>query len=311
MHKLQYDSFYKFLVSAGIILIVFPVAGLVFFINSDVLLITQSEYQNLSDYSLQALQQKETFCHFMSSLFPNIAVIFLLIGFVLLIYGCYKWNGIQSQLDDQVKYATIMQKINAEKMTAEEVLRKATAETLDTESDTAESQPTDHNTEQNTQVDPVSDMQDKPHNLDNRLNDPLYHRVMRYLEVEDVCYNRMFEQYGKHYNMQRHVKIAGKEYDFIGVSKSKHNNRDILFEVKYGVTPVFIRNILRYVNSFEEAGIHYEKNAHRNFELVMLIVTSVEKLDVIKHKVRCQQSQSKRGFEIKYLFFTEEELFSE
>ena len=51
MDKLQYDSLYKFLVSLGIILIALPIAALVYLLNSEPILISQSDFDALSEYS--------------------------------------------------------------------------------------------------------------------------------------------------------------------------------------------------------------------------------------------------------------------
>lgn len=60
MDKLQYDSFYKFLVSLGIILIAAPVLCLYFVVNNqEQLLISQNEYEALSEASLFLLQERE------------------------------------------------------------------------------------------------------------------------------------------------------------------------------------------------------------------------------------------------------------
>lgn len=59
MDKLQYDSLYKFLVSLGVVLIALPIAAFVFIANSATLIISQAEYESLSEYSIQDLEQRE------------------------------------------------------------------------------------------------------------------------------------------------------------------------------------------------------------------------------------------------------------
>ena len=51
MDKLQYDSFYKFLVSLGIVLITLPIFVLLYILNADYILISQNDYNNLSAIS--------------------------------------------------------------------------------------------------------------------------------------------------------------------------------------------------------------------------------------------------------------------
>ena len=58
MDKLQYDNLYKFLVSLGIVLIIVPVAALAFLLNMEPLLISQVDYDSLSDFSLQMIANR-------------------------------------------------------------------------------------------------------------------------------------------------------------------------------------------------------------------------------------------------------------
>lgn len=53
MDKLQYDSFYKFLVSLGMLLITLPVLAYLYILNTDYELISQNDYDNLSEISIQ------------------------------------------------------------------------------------------------------------------------------------------------------------------------------------------------------------------------------------------------------------------
>ena len=59
MSKLEYDNLYKFLVSFGIILIILPFAALFYFYNSSPILISQTEYDSLSAYTLELINSKK------------------------------------------------------------------------------------------------------------------------------------------------------------------------------------------------------------------------------------------------------------
>ena len=50
MEKLQYDSFYKFLVSLGVILIALPIVALVFVVNGEILLLSQVVFKKILNY---------------------------------------------------------------------------------------------------------------------------------------------------------------------------------------------------------------------------------------------------------------------
>lgn len=64
MDKLQYDSFYKFLVSLGIVLITLPGLAFLYLLNTDYELISQVDYDNLSHISIQRIQHSEKLLNF-------------------------------------------------------------------------------------------------------------------------------------------------------------------------------------------------------------------------------------------------------
>ena len=83
MDKLQYDSFYKFLVSLGLILLALPFAALIFLFYVDPILISQVEYDALSEFSLQMIENRNELVSMAISVFPVVsAVAFLHLHFV-------------------------------------------------------------------------------------------------------------------------------------------------------------------------------------------------------------------------------------
>ena len=101
MDKLQYDSFYKFMVSAGVVLVAAPLVGLYYLLsNGNQILITQTEYESLSATSMQFVQQRDqTILHVLKAL-PWLLGGLILIGLVCLIYGGIKWHNIQKEIND-------------------------------------------------------------------------------------------------------------------------------------------------------------------------------------------------------------------
>lgn len=95
MSKLEYDNLYKFLLSLGIVLIVFPVAVLVYLLGIEPILISQLEYDELSAFSLQMLENRNRLTSFFILTFPWIAGILMFAGVVLLVCGIIKWVELQ------------------------------------------------------------------------------------------------------------------------------------------------------------------------------------------------------------------------
>ena len=303
MNKLQYDSFYKFLVSAGIILIIFPIIALGFFFNSEILILSQNEFDNLSEHSLRAICQKENIIHFIITIFPFVACGLLLLGVVLLIYGCYKWRKIQNHLDEQVESDTTIKKINAKKMSAEEIVNKASFEVSETEVP-FDIDPVINDSNPNSDVDKKGNYKAKSQDIRNsHIN-----HIIDYMKVERMCFMEVNRQYGKRYDLQNNVKIDNIEYDFIAVSK--YDNIDIIFEVKYWRSLPASSAISNMLDRLTKAGINYENSAHRNFRLTLIIVTPNKNIDLIKNRINIMQNENDNHAPIKIEYYVEEELLS-
>lgn len=303
MNKLQYDSFYKFLVSAGIILIIFPIIALGFFFNSEILILSQNEFDNLSEHSLRAICQKENILHFIINISPFVACGLFLLGVVLLIYGCYKWSKIQNHLDEQVKSDTTIKKINAKKMSAEEIVNKASFEVSETEV------PFD--------IDPVIKDNYPKSVIDEKGNNKVksqdirnshINHIIDYMKVERMCFMEINGQYEKKYDLQNNVKIDNMGYDFIAVSK--YDNIDIIFEVKYLRSVPASSAISNMLYRLTKAGVNYENSAHRNFRLTLIIVTPKNNIDLIKNRINQMQNEKDILVPINIKYFIEEELLS-
>lgn len=77
MDKLQYDSFYKFLVSLGMLLITLPVLAFLYVLNMDCKLISQSDYDNLSQISIQRIQNNENLLDFTTTIMPVASIVLI------------------------------------------------------------------------------------------------------------------------------------------------------------------------------------------------------------------------------------------
>lgn len=125
MEKLQYDSFHKFIVSLGIILITLPIVGYIFFIKSEPIILNQNDFNTLSTFSLKMINEKWIMIETFTRILPFLS------GSILIIYGCKKWGKIQKQLDDQIGYDTTIKKFNVQKMNILEIKFKTAKELLE------------------------------------------------------------------------------------------------------------------------------------------------------------------------------------
>ncbi|GAA0637092.1 hypothetical protein [Bifidobacterium pullorum] len=253
MDKLQYDSLYKFLVSLGIILIALPIAALVYLLNSEPILISQSDFDALSEYSQQMIGHRDSITTYFIDIFPWFGGIFICLGVLFLGYGIYKWTSVQKNLDKKLDAEATMQTLSLMEMSAKEVEAKVEEEVSEeTSAETVDEPP------------PISE-------------DTHLCQINRYKEIEDLCYNYFTAKYSRNYTFKQNIRMGKYHCDFIGVSKK--DNIDLLVEVKYWKSPVSISGRLKEVlYRLFDAGVNYETIAHRNFTLLVVIVTTKEQL---------------------------------
>lgn len=271
MDKLQYDSLYKFLVSLGIILIALPIAALVYLLNSEPILISQTDFDALSEYSQQMIVHRDSITTYFIDIFPWFGGIFFCLGVLFLGYGIYKWASVQKNLDKKLDAEATMQTLSLMEMSAKEVDAKVEEEVSEeTSADTVDEPP------------PISE-------------DTHLCQINRYKEIEDLCYSYFTTRYSKSYTFKQNIRMGKYHYDFIGVSQN--DNIDLLVEVKYWKLPTYISGRLQDLSyRLFNAGVNYETIAHRNFRILIVIVTTKEQLPQLERLVETHMRRSDNEF---------------
>lgn len=282
MEKLQYDSFYKFLVSLGVILIALPVVALVFVINGETFLLSQVEYDSLSAFSLESIHQREQLYDFIVSWLPLAAKILIPIGFVLVFIGGIKWYLIQLQLDEQVQFDTVMKKINAQSMSASQIVADAVSEISEDEAE---------ETEQTANASTKTTTQDK---------------ILKYMEIEELCFSKAVREYSRKYHLRKNVRIGSFDYDFIAVSKQ--DNIDIIFDVKYWNHIPDARITHNLAFKMLSAGRNYEAETNRNFKTIVIIVAPKQHLERIQNNFITRIENFKIDWTAEIQYVAEEDL---
>ena len=248
MDKLQYDSFYKFLVSLGMLLITLPVLAFLYVLNMDCKLISQSDYDNLSQISIKRIQNNANLLDFTTTIMPVASIVLIVTGLTLIIIGCSKWYSIQKELDEQIKSDTIAKKINATQLSSSETVEKAANEI---------------SAEQNTSTNVSSD------------------RIVKYMQIEDKCYKYFFNKFSHRYLLKQNLRIGRFEYDIIALSKRTKN--DLIFEVKYWTINTITDNRLKHlISNVNYMCENYKSVTNHNCESVIVIVTPKEKIEKVK-----------------------------
>ena len=263
MNKLEYDNLYKFLVSFGIVLIVLPFAALLYFYNSNPILISKIEYDSLSTYTIQLINSRNELLSNFTKIFPWVATVFILLGIVSLVYGIIKWFEVQKKLDKKLDAESTKKALEELQASGEEVDEKIKKETEETIKEVSVSSTT---------------------NISDNSQHPQVKALEKYYEIEDKCFNYFTIKYSKTFDFKRNIRIGNTYYDFIGVSNK--DNCDLIFEIKYcrhaaGMSP----RLYETFNKIYDMGVKYETVAHRNFKCIVVVVTPKEHLPRLENIV--------------------------
>jgi len=215
MDKLQYDSFYKFLVSLGIILIVAPFIGVYYFIfNTNNYLISNLEYENLTETSLIILQKRDDIYFFILNILPFIVVFLFILGCLILSYGIFKWKKFQKEIDEQTILKTEEQRINLKKMSPSEIIEKAYLEY--------------NNMEVNS----------------DELN------IIKDIRNEDMYFELLKDKLTGNYDFFQNIKVGDCRFDIIAVSQK--DDYDKIFELKMVKQRININSFESMVQVFKD-----------------------------------------------------------
>lgn len=261
--KLQYDSFYKFLASIGIILIVAPLFALYYIITGAYnIQLSKTEYENLSAMSLHLINIKANCLNKVYSLLPIISFISIFSGLILIYIGCKKWYEIQKSLDETTNIDLQAKKLNIRKMSESEIIEKTIKEEEETHEESTSSPSADRNV--------------------TIYYSNIKNNMIKALQIEDACYKYIRKKLNNKYLLHQNVKIENYEYDII--ASSIHYNLDMIYEIKYWKGLVSTSTISNLIERIGVKGEVYENNVHRNYKFIIMIVSQKENLELLKTK---------------------------
>lgn len=265
MEKLQYDSFYKFLISLGIILIATPILGLFSLIKaSSQILITNEEIIQLSDISLQVLNKRNNALLSFYHWFPYIFIFLFILGLALFMYGAYKWKILQKEFDEQTFLTTQEKRFNFKKMTNAEIFEKVVEETEESQ---------------------------------DNLN-VWYDPILKAFQVENFCYHFICDTLPKKFHVQQNVKAVDTAFDIIASSK----DIDILYEIKFFKTLPDFERFKKSIYKFENQCTKYASNTSKKIKAVFLVVVPNDNFDSICNHLKGYSKKIDLGnVQIQYL----------
>ncbi len=271
MEKLQYDSFYKFLVSLGLVLIITPFIGVYYLLNySNENLLTVNKYTELSQKSLGIIEKKENILNLFLTLAPYIFIFTTILGIFLLIYGIIKWKNLQKEIDEQTTIKTKVERTQLEKLTANEVLQKIESE----------------------------------EEINTKYKKQIYNRIQDAIMVEGFCFEYLSNQLSKDYIVEQNVRIDNSIFDIVALSKK--NKNDLIYEIKYYREKPDLHKYKYIIDRLKKLKVVYEKSMNKTCKATLLIIIPSSSYERITRYLKNYQNQVlNSNIKIEYLKISE------
>lgn len=267
MNNLQFDSFQKFLVSIGTILLIAPLFAFQYLLSGayDVI-ISSEEYSNLSDISLNLLSVRVKYLDSAFKYGPYICLLLMIIGLGLIILGCIRWYKIQVLIDDNLKDEHDTKKIEFEKQTQSDILSSAIEEIIETDS-------------------PNESVQTQTEQYFVQATD----RVHKYMDIERRVNNYLSNTLDGRYTISQDMKTTSYRYDIVAESSTD----TIIYEIKYWKQmPPF--RVYETISKLKES-VESQTSANHKFIFKLIIVSpssnfinrfkSANRLDIAEENV--------------------------
>lgn len=271
MEKLQYDSFYKSLVSLGLVLIITPFIVVYYLLNySNENLLTVNKYTELSQKSFGIIEKKENILNLFLTLAPYIFIFTTILGIFLLIYGIIKWKNLQKEIDEQTTIKTKVERTQLEKLTANEVLQKIESEE-------------EINTKDKKQI---------------------YNRIQDAIMAESFCFEYLSNQLSKDYIVEQNVRIDNSIFDIVALSKK--NKNDLIYEIKYYREKPDLHKYKYILDRLKKSKEVYEKSMNKTCKATLLIIIPSSSYERITRYLKNYQNQVlNSNIKIEYLKISE------
>lgn len=253
MEKIKYDSLYKFIVSIGIAIIVFPFIFMVWIFNfNDIVVLSNNEISQLTDVAQNIIHMEQNYKYILLS-HPIICLfvisIIVLTGVLIALYGIKEWKNKVQKYEDKLRELSnklIEKQIQA--LTPEEKEEKVREEII-----------------LNNQT---NDKEPEKSNTKVSLNS---NKIQKYMQIEKEVLDKIKKVFKK-YEIYEEIRLDKQRYDCIALKK-EDGFLDYIFEIKYFTR---VNSIKGKLGMLEREIIHleytYMKNTERNAELILIII---------------------------------------
>lgn len=263
MTKLEYDSFYKFIVSLGVALISFAaIVSWLFLREPFDLLIDTTKLSELTPTAQKVIVYKQVIISKILHVVPWISLGFLVVGIVVILIGLYLWHDKQMVIDKQQVLTN--EKIQAEikSLNPSEVISSLATDVTEDIVNSAEEKL------------PQKEIEEK-----------VSSSISRYLEIENIISSIIAEGFSSTHIALRNKRIGNSEYDLILQSKGSVPF-DYVIEIKYIRGVPSYAWLLSKVNEVMFSGRYYLSVTNKPSTSVLIIVAPYERAKILKRHAR-------------------------
>jgi|GEM_PF-2104916 len=265
MDKFEYSDLYKFLVSAGIVLIGLAVLLPWFYLKESFDLFVETKKILLLPKEAQiVINGRQSFISDLYTIIPYVSIALILFGVISIVYGLCKWFKKQSDIDVRDLLTTQKLKNEVKDMTSEEVAIKNQNEF--TEAANVNSDP-DQSTTTTTTIAPTKD-----------------EFISNYVQIEQFFINRLTSLYQNKYTIRANVNVLHSEYtrnaqfDLVLGSLSSEKP-DVIFEFKYFPKGVLKSTVISLMKDLDHRSLTYTSRVKINIKSILIIVLTDEKFN--------------------------------
>jgi hypothetical protein len=252
MDKFDYSDLYKFLVSAGIVLIGLSVLlPWIYLRESFDLIIEKNKLLLLTEQAQTIIKNRQNLVSHFYFLIPKISLVLAGLGIISLLYGIIKWFFKQKDLDKRDMFTTLKLEKEVKLMDSGEIKQKNENEFIESKLIEA-------------------DAPKQPIEKEKFITD--------YVHIEQFFIGKLTTFYQGDYTVLPNSKIGIFEYDLILSSKIKDKS-DFIFEFKYFPNKTTHYGISQLLIRLNSKLLHYARNVKEKVNLVLIVVLRKEDYD--------------------------------
>lgn len=280
MEKIKYDSLYKFIVSIGIAIIVFPFIFMVWVFDfNDIVILSNNEISQLTETAQNIIHMEQNYKYVILA-YPiicfSVASIIVLTGGLIVLYGIKQWkNKVQKYEDKSRELSNKILEIKLKNLTPEEKEEKVKEEIKEI---TQENKAPNKEIKNNSQA-----------RIINRT------QIKKYMEIQNYLYDKIRKEFSN-YKVVEEVKLEKQRYDCIAL-KTGDELYDYIFEIKYFSSVNSIREKIRDMEiQMLNLECTYIENTKRMAKPILIImVENITDEELLKHRKFIEQMKNQDG----------------